>query len=152
MKADHRLAVVVDTNVWISAALSRSGSPSLVVRQVLAHGVPVFTDQTFNELQTRLWRPKFDRYLSIEIRQRLLHDLNAAALWIDVPPATAAVAHCRDKDDDAFIHAALAAGAPWLVTGDQNLLTVPPIEGLQIITPAAALALPAFGRSSAATR
>jgi putative PIN family toxin of toxin-antitoxin system len=151
MRADHRLAVVVDTNVWISAALSRVGAPALVVRHVLAHGVPVFSEQTFAELQTRVWKAKFDRYLSMEVRERLLHDLNAAARWIDVPPAIAAVTHCRDKDDDPFIHAALAAGAPWLVTGDQDLLIVPPIAGLQIITPAAALALPAFGGSSPVT-
>lgn len=144
MKADH-LAVVVDTNVWISAALSRSGAPALVVRHVLAHGLPVFSEQTFAELQTRLWKPKFDRYLSMDARKNLLHDLNAAAFWVDVPAAIAAVAHCRDGDDDSFIHAALAAGAPWLVTGDQDLLTVPPLEGLRITSPAAALALSAFG-------
>ncbi len=144
MKADHRLAVVVDTNVWISAALSRNGPPARLVRHVLAHGAPVFSVQTFAELQTRVWKPKFDRYLSMEVRRRLLHDLNAAALWVQPPPDMVAVAHCRDADDDHFIHAALAAGASWLVTGDQDLLAVPPIEGLRILTPAAAVALQPF--------
>ena len=41
MKA--KLLVVVDTNVWISAALSKIGSPAQLVRHVLAHGMPVFT-------------------------------------------------------------------------------------------------------------
>ncbi len=145
MKADRRIAVVVDTNVWISAALSRTGAPALVVRHVLAHGVPVFSQQTFAELETRLWKPKFDRYLSMEVRQRLLHDMNAAALWVDVPAAIADLPHCRDRSEDPFIHAALAAGAPWLVSGDQDLLSVPPLPGLRIITPAAAIVLPAFG-------
>jgi putative PIN family toxin of toxin-antitoxin system len=148
MRADHRVAVVVDTNVWISAALSRRGAPALVVQYVLAHGLPVFSERTFSELQARLWKPKFDRYLNMDVRERLLHDLNAAAHWVDVPAAIGAVAHCRDADDDHFIHAALAAGASWLIAGDQDLLDVPPIEGLQIITPAAALALPAFGRGA----
>lgn len=140
MKAEHRLLAVIDTNVWISAALSPAGALAQLVRHVLAHGVPVFSDGTFAELQTRLWKPKFDRYLDMDLRRRLLHDLNAAALWIEVPPAVAAVAHCRDVDDDRVIHAALAAGAPWLVTGDQDLLCVPPMPGLCILTPAAALA------------
>ena len=146
MKA--KLLAVVDTNVWISAALSKSGSPAQLVRYVLANGVPVLTRSTFDELQTRLWKPKFDRYLSMDQRKSILHDLSAAAMWVDVPTAIAAVASSRDQDDDKFIHAALAAQAPWLVTGDQDLLTVAAQPGLQILTPAAALGLAAFGGSA----
>ena len=57
--------VVVDTNVWLSAALSPTGAPSQVLRGVLAHGVPVFSDATFAELEARIWKPKFD-LLAIE--------------------------------------------------------------------------------------
>jgi putative PIN family toxin of toxin-antitoxin system len=133
------LRVVVDTNVWISAALSNSGSPAQVVRHVLAQGLPVFTRSTFDELQTRLWKPKFDRYLSMELRKSILHDLNAAAMWVDVPAAIAAVAYSRDKDDDKFIHAALASQSPWLITGDQDLLCLEPLPDLHILAPADAL-------------
>jgi predicted nucleic acid-binding protein len=44
-----------------------------------------------------------------------------------------------DTSDDAFIHAALAAGAQWLITDDEDLLTVGSQVGLHIITPAVAL-------------
>lgn len=131
--------LVVDTNVWISAALSKTGSPAQVVRHVLAHGLPVFTHSTFEELQTRLWKPKFDRYISMDLRKRILHDIKAAALWVDVPTDIAAVAHSRDPEDDKFVHAALAANAPWLVTGDQDLLSMKPLPSLQILTPADAV-------------
>ena len=131
--------LVVDTNVWISAALSKTGSPVQVVRHVLAHGLPVFTHSTFEELQTRLWKPKFDRYISMDLRKRILHDIKAAALWVDVPTDIAAVAHSRDPDEDKFVHAALAANAPWLVTGDQDLLSMKPLPSLQILTPADAV-------------
>lgn len=46
----------------------------------------------------------------------------------------------RDRDDDAFIHAARVASAPWLITGDQDLLTVQATLPLTILTPAQALA------------
>lgn len=144
MKAEHRLRVVIDTNVWISAMLSAKGPPARLVRHVLAHGVAVFTPATFEELSTRLWRPKFDPYLGMDTRKALLHDLNAAALWVDVPDSLAAITWCRDADDDEFIRAALAAQAPWLVTGDSDLLDVPPVQGLRILAPVDALALPAF--------
>ena len=62
--------VVLDTNIWLGAALSVAGPPALVIQRVLSCGVPVFSDSTFAELETRTWKPKFDRYLSIEARQR----------------------------------------------------------------------------------
>lgn len=149
MRAEHRLAVVLDTNVWISAALSQKGAPAVLVRFVLAHAVPVFSSATFNELKSRLWKPKFDRYLSMELREQLLHDANAAAQWVDIPGSIASVAYCRDADDDVFIHTALAAPASWLITGDQDLLVVPTIPEVHILTPAIALTLPEFAGANA---
>jgi putative PIN family toxin of toxin-antitoxin system len=143
MKADPK-RVVVDTNVWISAALSPSGTPAQVVRRVLANAIPVLSEPTFAELEHRLWLPKFDRYLSLETRQAILHDLSAAAHWTEIPAEIASRAHCRDRDDDKFIHAALAANTAWLVTGDRDLLEVPIIQTLRIISPADALSQPGF--------
>jgi uncharacterized protein len=129
------MRVVIDTNVWISAALIRDGIPARLVGAVLQHHLPVFSAATFAELEARLWKPKFDRYLSLELRRRILHDLNAAVLWVDIPASIAAQTHSRDRDDDKFIHTALAAQAPLLVTGDQDLLDAPPLAGLAIVTP-----------------
>lgn len=142
MKAEEGVQsrrVVLDTNVWISAALSASGTAARVVRWVLLERRPVFSQHTFAELDSRLWKPKFDRYLSIEQRQRILHDLDAIADWVTIPDALMAQRWSRDSDDDAFIRTALAAQVPLLVTGDADLLEVPAINGLRILTPAQAL-------------
>ncbi len=141
MSAEAVLRAVIDTNVWISAFLTTLGAPAIVVRRILEVGQPVFSDATFAELATRLWLPKFDRYVSLEDRKALLHDAEAVAHWVEVPAALAARTFCRDAQDDKFIHSALACGAPWLVTGDRDLLAVPPQPGLQIVTPADALRL-----------
>jgi uncharacterized protein len=66
--------VVIDTNVLISAALSPAGASALLVDCLLQQSQLVFSEQTFDELATRLWKPKFDRYLSLERRQLLLND------------------------------------------------------------------------------
>jgi putative PIN family toxin of toxin-antitoxin system len=139
MKAEHRFKAVLDTNIWISAALSQSGPPAAVVRHVLEQGLPVFSSATFRELETRLWKPKFDRYLSMDIRRRLLADASGAAFWVDIPETLAGQTFSRDPDDDMFVHAAIASGAAWLITGDQDLLTVPPMDGLRILAPAQAV-------------
>jgi putative PIN family toxin of toxin-antitoxin system len=147
MKAEHRLRVVIDTNIWISAALAPSGPPAQVVRHVLRHGAPVLSPPTFAELESRLWKPKFDRYLSLEQRRDLLRNLNGAALWTDIPPDLATRHFSRDPEDDKFVQTALAAEAPWLITGDQDLLSMAPIEGLLVCTPAAATAHAVFQRT-----
>jgi uncharacterized protein len=128
--------VALDSNVWLSAALSPFGAPAQVVRYVLLSGTPVFSEATFNEFETMLWRPKFDRYISLEVRRALLRDIKGAAHWVTIPPALAAQTYCRDPDDDVFIQAALAANAPYLISGDRDLLAVKPITGLQIVSPA----------------
>lgn len=134
--------VVIDSNVWISAALSPQGAPAQLIRRVLAHASVVFSADTFSELEQRLWKPKFDRYLTPERRRRIVHDLSAIAFWVEPTPDIASQRHSRDPDDDKFIHAALAAHAAWLVSGDQDLLSVPALPGLRIVSPAAALRQP----------
>ena len=128
---------MIDTNVLISAALSARGASARLVQQVLERGVLVFSQPTFDELKTRLYRPKFDRYISLELREAVLHDLSAAARWVEIgEPAR----YCRDRSDDMFIETALVARAGVLVSGDQDVLDAPAIAGLRILNPQQALA------------
>lgn len=128
------LKLVLDTNVLISAALSNQGVPAQLVRLVLERHSLVFSQATFNELRTRLYRPKFDRYIRIDQRERLLHDFNACAHWVEIgEPAR----YCRDRGDDAFFETALAARANYLISGDNDMLDAPKIPGLLCVSPAA---------------
>ena len=130
------LKLVIDTNILISAALSAHGAPAKVVRCALAQHRLVFSPATFAEVRTRIYRPKFDRYISLENRERLLHDFNAAAHWVDIgEPAS----YCRDRNDDAFIETALKAQSDYLVSGDKDLLEAPDVPGLTIISAQRAL-------------
>ena len=142
--AKLRQRVVIDTNVWISAWLSAQGAPAQVVRRAVLAADVVFTDQTFDELNTRIWRPKFDRYLSLERRQQLLHDAAAIGHWVKVPAEISSKTFCRDPDDDKLIHAALAAEAQWIISGDQDMLAVAGalrVQGIHVCTPADGLTL-----------
>lgn len=131
--------VVVDTNVLLSAALSPRGAPAELMDKLLAEGRLVFSRVTFAELESRIWKPKFDRYLPIERRNQIMHELNASALWVDVSSTISILSYSRDVKDDAFVHAALAAGATRLVSGDDDLLCLHPLGTLHILTPRAAL-------------
>lgn len=139
MRAERQRLVVLDTNVWLSAALSPNSTPAQVVRAVLLQGLAVFSEATFAELETRIWKPKFDRYISLEARKAILRDARAAALWVELPSELAEQRWSRDADDDVFIRTALAAKASCLVTGDNDLQLVPAINGLRIMSPAQAM-------------
>lgn len=130
----HKL--VIDTNVLISAALSTQGAPAKLVQLALAKHRLVFSQATFDELRTRLYRPKFDRFISLESRERLLHDFKACAHWdeIGVPGL-----YCRDRDDDQMVEAALQANAAALISGDKDLLDMAAIPGLQVLSPQQAM-------------
>ena len=145
MKAEAQdKRVVVDTNVWLSAALSPAGAPSQALRRVLAYGVPVFSQPTFAELEARIWKPKFDRYLTMQARQEILHDARALGHWVEIFPSISAQRYSRDEDDDKFIHTALAGAAKWLITGDLDLLSIEADSGVRIIAPAQALLMENF--------
>lgn len=127
--------VVVDTNVLLSAALSPSGTPATLLDGLLQVGKLVFSEATFAELEGRIWLPKFDRYLPMDRRRRLLREVNACATWVEVPATIAAQRFSRDVKDDAFIHAGITAGVSRLVTGDNDLLCLHPIGDLYILSP-----------------
>jgi uncharacterized protein len=131
----HYGSVVVDTNVLLSAALAPSGVPALLMDRLLDVGRLVFSAATFAELEGRIWRPKFDRYLPMERRRQILQLARASAVWVDISGELAQRRFSRDATDNAFIHAALAAGASRLVTGDDDLLCLDPLDALRILTP-----------------
>ena len=132
--------VVVDTNVLISAALRPRGSPRGVIDSVRSvNGVLIFSDETFSELQSRFNRPKFDRYVSGDMRRIWLSQLEAVSEWVSI---TGVRLGCRDPDDDKLLETASIGDASCLVTGDHDLLTM--LQALQRVpnlTPSAFLEL-----------
>lgn len=131
---------VIDTNVLISAALSPRSAPAQIVEHLLQEATLVFSQETFHEFETRLWRPKFDRYLNIDRRRLLLHDFAAVAQWVDLPVAPRP-AYSRDPDDDVFLYTALLGKAEWLISGDRDLLELSSTDwGFEILEPVYALA------------
>jgi len=128
---------VLDTNVLISAALSSNGAPHALVQHILNNGCLVFSTTTFEELRSRIYRPKFDVYLSLEMREGLLHDFSACAKWVE---PDVFLPYSRDPSDDVFIATAVKAGLTFLVSGDKDLLEAPMPQGMRVLLPALALA------------
>ena len=136
MKAER---VVVDTNVLISAALLPKGSPRAVLDAVRSdNGLLLFSDETFDELRSRLFLPRFDGYVSREDRAVYIAQLQAVSEWVSIARAKLG---CRDPDDDKLLETALMGEANCLVTGDGDLLEMSPFHEIPILRPASFLDL-----------
>ena len=124
---------VLDTNVLISAALRPAGPPRQVIDAVRReNGELLFSDETFDEIQTRIWRPKFDGYVSQKSRAIYLAQLKTVSAGVSIAGAKMG---CRDPDDDILLETALMGDADCLITGDGDLLEMTPYQGIPILTP-----------------
>ncbi len=131
--------VILDTNVLISRLLLANSTASRAVRRLMDRSQPLVSEDTLTELADTLSRPKFNPYVSREDRQRFFEVYARVAEWVTI---TTTIRRCRDAKYDKFLELAIDGNADWIVTGDKDLLKLSPYEGILIITPAAALALP----------
>jgi putative PIN family toxin of toxin-antitoxin system len=131
--------VLIDTNVYISA-LVFGGTPAAVFELIDALGIEIVTSAELeSELMETLTR-KFgwSRERVHEAGDRLLRDAYRA----DPSPLARVV---RDSGDDHVIAAAIAADAEFIVTGDNDLLSLGTFGGIRIIRPSAFVELLAAG-------
>jgi uncharacterized protein len=131
------LRAVVDTNVFLSGLIVERGNPFNVLEAWRAgRFVLVSSPELFQELERVLSRPEFARRLGAELIAgtiRLVGNrADAAETLGDLP------VEVRDPKDEMVLAAALAAGADYIVTGDQDLLILEGDESLghlRIVTP-----------------
>ncbi len=136
------LIVVVDASTLVSAALKADSLPEqALLRAVNEPNRLLLSQEVEDEYREVLFRKKFDRYVSIEHRQRILDLIVVAADRIEHP---APVRGCRDPKDDKYLVLALAGKAAVIVSSDvHHLLSMHPWRGIQILSPADFIALKA---------
>lgn len=127
MKAKY----VVDTNVLISAALTK-GTPFQVVEYLVKSNSLVFSKETINELASRIMKPKFNKYVSVESRKKYISNLILSSDMVIIDNLSQG---CRDGDDDKFLETAVIGKASAIITGDQDLLVMNLYHDIEIITP-----------------
>jgi len=92
------------------------------------------SEETYQELSTRIYKPKFDKYISNTERQDFLDVVKKYSQFIEI---TSQINICRDADDNKFLDLAKDSNAEFLITGDQDLLLLKTLAEYQnqIITP-----------------
>ena len=115
--------VVIDTNLVLSALVFAQGrlSPLRLAWQG-AVCQPLASSITAKELIRVLAYPKFK--LSAEDQQELLADYLPYCTSVRMPVKLPATPLCRDQLDLPFLQLAITGKADYLVSGDQDLLSL----------------------------
>lgn len=105
------------------------------------------TNATYQELISRIYKSKFDKYLSLQDREDFLDTIYTNSLFIETRYK---INDCRDQDDNKFLELALESKAQFLITGDKDLLELRNNENYEylIITPREFLELDEFKQES----
>ena len=127
------MRLVVDTNVFISAALKANSLPFLVIRWIERHDGLLKSVATENELLEVLQRPQIAALMIPGFREGVGRMMAAAELV----PITELIATCRDPKDNKFLELAVSGGADLIVSGDGDLRALTPFRGIPVVTPAA---------------
>lgn len=122
---------IIDTNTLVSAILKPDSPPSKALSKALKLGTLLFSPETQQELQTVLQRPKFDRFIPIALREEKINEIFSRAKVFT--STTNQNIECRDSTDIKFLRLAFEAQADCIVSGDNDLLTLHPFEGIPIM-------------------
>jgi putative PIN family toxin of toxin-antitoxin system len=124
--------VVVDTNVFVSAVFfggvpgrildfwKRGQMDLLMSEQILSEYVDVL-----RRLAARYPRVDPDPIVSLVVKRGVF-----------IQPSNLSERVCVDPDDDKFIAAAIGGNATVVISGDQHLVAVSGVRGVEVMRPA----------------
>ena len=129
--------LVLDTNVVVSALLSKTGPPARLLDAWYEGAFDiVVSEAALSELESVLGRPKFSGVES-DAAEFLADRRRRGALAPDPPPGAPIL---DDPADEFLVQLALAADADAIVSGDAHL-TALPASVCRVLTPRDAVRL-----------
>ena len=140
-KADHKLRIVIDSNVWISGLIF-GGNPGKIIQLFIADSLIVVTsEEILSELRRNITQ-KFPLYTpQLELVEASLRkDTEMVKIGLKE------IAISRDADDDKIIETAVIGNCSYIISGDNDLLSIKNYEAIRIISPAEFLTLMSSGQ------
>lgn len=127
------MRIVFDSNVLVRALLNEySFSGKALNRSELLNADVLISTSTLVEAIEVVMRRKFDKYMSLSVRQLFLEEYEATSSKVKIIRQIKA---CRDPKDDMYLELALSGKADCIITNDADLIVLNPFENIPIITP-----------------
>jgi putative PIN family toxin of toxin-antitoxin system len=126
------MRLVVDTNVFVSAALKEASWPGAVTRWLDMFGGLLKSIATEQQVIEVLQRP----YFAPRLAPFYLDNVQRILAKAELVTIVERIALCRDPTDDKFLELAVNGHADVIVSGDRDLLVLSPFRGIPILAPA----------------
>jgi putative PIN family toxin of toxin-antitoxin system len=129
------MRAVIDTNVVIRALIKPKGMVGPVLDRLRSGPyTAIYSEPLAGGMLAKITLPRIRR--KYHLTDADVADLLAVlVLRGELVRPTRKVKACRDPDDDMLIEAALAGRAEWVVTGDEDLLSLGRFETVRFVTP-----------------
>ena len=123
------MRIIIDTNIVISGLFFK-GLPKKLLSELdelkfeICINEEIFDEYT-KKINQKILKPKYR--LDKALREKFFSNLQSFESVSDLKV-------CRDPDDDKFINCAIDAKAIYIVSGDNDLLTIKNFAGVEIVT------------------
>lgn len=126
------LKAVVDTNLFVRGLLK--GETVLPLIEALKDGKfqLVTSSALIAELIDVLGRDRLRKYFAFEDIKELLDLIDSQGVIIE---PNRKITACRDAKDNIVLECAVAGGADYIITADQDLLVLDPFGEIKITSP-----------------
>lgn len=136
------IRVVIDANVFVSAALKSHSKPAKIIDLVKEGKVALVLSHAILEELRKVFRyPKIRKELRLtvsEIDETLAEIAEGAVLT----PGNIKIGAVKDDpDDNRYLECAMEGQADYIISGDRHLIKLKVFQGIKIIDPATFLEL-----------
>lgn len=132
------MRILLDTNVLISALLSKDGPPGLVLSAIQrSRHTLVFSAYLAEELRSVSNRRRLRSRIAPEEVEALIYNVEAVGVVVsDLPEIDLS----SDPKDNPILATAIAGAADFIVSGDKShMQSLGQVQGIPILTPRDAL-------------
>ena len=124
------MRIIIDTNIWISFLISDKYRK---LDNILSHpkSTILFSNELLDEINRVATFPKLKKYFSSHAVEEMLLNLED---YIELIQVKSKVDICRDPNDNFLLALSKDGKANFIITGDQDLLTLKMFGKAQIVT------------------
>jgi len=125
------MKVVLDSNIYISGIIF-GGNPRKIIDLIVEGKLRLYiSSDILIEIKEVLERDKFG--FSSDVTQQIISEIESLSELV-MPKKRHSVVN-RDEDDNIIIDCAIEANADYIITGDDDLLTLKEFKKVKILNP-----------------